>query len=91
MPLPTISEAGFPGYAVTGWQGLVAPASLPTPVLNRLHTEVTGILKEPAVIEQLRTLGNLSKPTLPAEFKARLVAEIETWTKVVAAAEIPRI
>jgi tripartite-type tricarboxylate transporter receptor subunit TctC len=89
--IPTISEAGFPGYAVTGWQGLVAPANLPTPVLNRLHTELTGILGEPATVEQLRLLGNEPRPSTPGEFKARLVTEIETWTKVIAAANIERI
>ena len=88
---PTISEAGFPGYAVTGWQGLVAPASLPTPVLNRLHAELTGFLAEPAVVDQLRMLGNEPRPSTPGEFKARVVAEIETWTKVVAAANIEQI
>jgi tripartite-type tricarboxylate transporter receptor subunit TctC len=88
---PTISEAGFPGYAVTGWQGLVAPASLPAPVLNRLHTELTGVLAEPTIVEQLKTLGNDPSPTTPSEFKARLVAEIETWAKVVATANIERI
>jgi tripartite-type tricarboxylate transporter receptor subunit TctC len=88
---PTISEAGFPGYDVGGWQGLVAPANLPPPVLNRLHAELTGILIEPAVVEQLKTLGNEAKPTTPGEFKTRLRAEIETWTKVVAAANIERI
>src|SRR5712692_3909804 len=88
---PTISEAGFPGYAVTGWQGLVAPAGLPAPVLNRLHTELTGVLAEPAIVEQLKALGNDARPTTPGEFQTRLVAEIETWTKVIAAAHIERI
>lgn len=88
---PTISEAGFPGYAITGWQGLVAPANLPTPVLNRLHTELTGVLVESAIVDQLRALGNEAKPTTPGDFKARLRAEIETWTRVVAAANIERI
>jgi tripartite-type tricarboxylate transporter receptor subunit TctC len=88
---PTISETGFPEYAVTGWQGLVAPADLPAPVLNRLHTELTGILVEPAIVEQLRRLGNDPSPTTPADFKARLVADIQTWTKVIAAANIERI
>jgi tripartite-type tricarboxylate transporter receptor subunit TctC len=88
---PTVSESGFPGYAVTGWQGLLAPAGLPEPVLNRLHTELTSILVEPAIVEQLRRLGNDPGPTTPGEFKARLVADIDTWTKVVAAADIERI
>jgi tripartite-type tricarboxylate transporter receptor subunit TctC len=88
---PTISEGGFPGYAVTGWQGLVAPAELPAPVLNRLHMELTGILVEPAIVEQLRRLGNDPSPTTPGAFKARLAADIETWSKVIAVANIERI
>jgi tripartite-type tricarboxylate transporter receptor subunit TctC len=89
--IPTISETGFPGYAVTGWQGLVAPAGLPEPVLARLHAALTGVLGEPNIAGQLRTLGNEPRPSTPDEFKARLVAEIGTWTDVVAAANIERI
>jgi tripartite-type tricarboxylate transporter receptor subunit TctC len=88
---PTISESGFPGYAVTGWQGLVAPADLPAVVLDRLHKELTGILTDPTVVDPLRRLGNDPYPSSPGEFKARLVADIETWTKVVADANIERI
>ncbi|HEY2227735.1 MAG TPA: tripartite tricarboxylate transporter substrate binding protein [Xanthobacteraceae bacterium] len=88
---PTISEGGFPTYAVAGWQGLVAPAGLPAPVLNRLHTELTGILAEPAIVEQLRRLGNDPSPTTPGAFRARLAADIETWSEVVAAANIEKI
>jgi tripartite-type tricarboxylate transporter receptor subunit TctC len=88
---PTISEAGFPGYVVTGWQGLVAPAGLPVQVLGRLHAELTGILMEPAVVEQLRALGNEPRSMSPDEFRTRLAAEIDTWAKVIAAANIERI
>jgi tripartite-type tricarboxylate transporter receptor subunit TctC len=88
---PTISETGFPGYAVTGWQGLVAPAGLPEPVLTRLHAALTGVLAEPTVVGQFRTLGNEPRSSTPEEFKARLVAEIQTWAEVVAAANIERI
>jgi tripartite-type tricarboxylate transporter receptor subunit TctC len=88
---PTISEAGFPGYDVTGWQGFVAPANVPTSVLDRLQAELTGVLAEPAVVDMLRKLGNAPRPSTPGEFKARLVAEIDTWTKVVGIANIARI
>jgi tripartite-type tricarboxylate transporter receptor subunit TctC len=88
---PTICETGFPGYAVTGWQGLVAPAGLPEPVLTRLHAALTGVLAEPTVVGQLRTLGNDPRSSTPEEFKARLAADIKTWTEVVAAANIERI
>jgi tripartite-type tricarboxylate transporter receptor subunit TctC len=88
---PTISEAGYPDYAVTGWQGLVAPADLPAPMLDRLHKELTGILVDPTVVEQLRRLGNDPTPSTPGEFKARLIADIEIWTKVIAAANIEQM
>src|SRR5262245_48828556 len=45
---PTISEAGFLGFDVSGWQGLVAPANLPIPLLNRLHAELTSVLGDTA-------------------------------------------
>jgi tripartite-type tricarboxylate transporter receptor subunit TctC len=88
---PTISESGFPSYAVTGWQGLVAPANLPVPVQNRLQKELIGVLAEPSIVEQLRKFGNDPAPSSPGELKARLIAEIETWSKVIAAAKIDRI
>lgn len=88
---PTISETGFPGYAVTGWQGIVAPVGLPEPLLSRLHGELTGILAEPTVVRQFIALGNDPRPSTPDEFKARLVAEIKTWAEVVAVANIERI
>jgi tripartite-type tricarboxylate transporter receptor subunit TctC len=88
---PTFSEAGFAGFDVSGWQGVVAPKKLPAPVLSRLHSELTGVLAEPAIVEKLKTLGNEPNPTSSGEFKARLAAEIERWTKVIATANVERI
>ena len=88
---PTISEAGFLGFDVSGWQGLVAPANLPVSVLNRLHAELTGVLGEPGIVEKLKASGNEPNPTSPSEFKARLAAEIERWSKVIATANVERI
>jgi tripartite-type tricarboxylate transporter receptor subunit TctC len=89
--VPTIAEAAVPGYLVTAWQGLVAPAGLPPAIVNRLNAEVTGILKEPAVMERLRALGNEPKPTTPDEFKARMAADIAKWTAVVDGGSFERI
>ena len=88
---PTISEAGFLGFDVSGWQGLVAPANLPVSVLNRLHAELTGVLGEPGIVEKLKAFGNEPNPTSPGEFKTRLAAEIERWSKVIATANVERI
>jgi hypothetical protein len=68
--VPTIAEAGVPGYVVMAWQRLVAPAGLPAPIVSRLNAEVVSTLKEPAVIERLRALGNDPRPTSPEQFKA---------------------
>jgi len=89
--VPTIAEAAVPGYLVTAWQGLIAPAGLPQPILTRLNTEVVATLKEPDVIERLRTLGNEPRPMTPEEFKARMAADIAKWTAVVEETHFERI
>jgi tripartite-type tricarboxylate transporter receptor subunit TctC len=87
----TTAEAGVPGYAFTSWQGLVAPAGLPQPVVNRLNTEVAMILAEPMTVERIRLVGNEPRPSGPEAFRARIAADIDKWTKVVDAARIERI
>jgi tripartite-type tricarboxylate transporter receptor subunit TctC len=89
--VPTVLESGVPGYVVTAWQGLLAPAGLPAPILERLNAEVVAILKEPTVVERLHAIGNEPKPTSPQQFKARLQADIAKWTAVVDAANFERI
>ncbi|MGC1776842.1 MAG: tripartite tricarboxylate transporter substrate binding protein [Xanthobacteraceae bacterium] len=79
---PTVAESGVAGFNVGGWQGLVAPAGLPEPILTRLNTEVVRILKEPATIERLRTFSNEAAPSSPEEFRKRLIADIALWTAV---------
>jgi tripartite-type tricarboxylate transporter receptor subunit TctC len=89
--VPTIAEAGVSGYLVTAWQGLVAPAGVPEPIVARLNTEVVAILKEPAVVERLRALGNDPKPMSPEQFKARMAADVAKWTAVVESINFERI
>jgi tripartite-type tricarboxylate transporter receptor subunit TctC len=79
---PTIAESGVPGFDVSAWQGLVAPAGLPDPIVKRLNTEVVRILKDPATVERLHTFGNEPAPSTPADFKKRLVDDIAKWTAV---------
>jgi tripartite-type tricarboxylate transporter receptor subunit TctC len=89
--VPTVAESGLPGYVVTAWQGLLAPAGLPAPILDRLNAEVVAILKEPEVAERLRAIGNEPKPTTSQEFKARMEADIAKWTALVESANFERI
>jgi tripartite-type tricarboxylate transporter receptor subunit TctC len=89
--VPTIAEAGVPGYTVTSWLGIAAPSGLPANILKRLNAEVTAVLSEPATIEKLKVLGSETKPTSAEDFKARIVSDIAKWTKVVTDSNIERI
>jgi tripartite-type tricarboxylate transporter receptor subunit TctC len=80
---PTLADAGIAGFDVTGWQGLIAPAALPEPIVSRLNREVRRILEEPATIERLHAFGNEPRPSSPEEFKQRIESDIAKWTAVV--------
>lgn len=89
--VPTTAEAGVPEYTFGSWQGMIAPAGLPAPIVNRLNTELAGVLAEPVVVERLRAGGNNPAHSSPDEFKARIAADIAKWTSVVESAKIERI
>jgi tripartite-type tricarboxylate transporter receptor subunit TctC len=89
--VPTISEASVPGYAVTSWHGLAAPARLPEWLVDRFRAESVSILADPVIIERLRVLGLSRSTAAPDKFKARIEADIKKWNEVVAAARIDRI
>jgi tripartite-type tricarboxylate transporter receptor subunit TctC len=79
---PSLAEAGVPGFDVSGWQGLIAPAGLPAPIVSRLNSEVARIVEQPATIERLHAFGNEPAPCSPDEFKRRIEADIAKWTAV---------
>jgi tripartite-type tricarboxylate transporter receptor subunit TctC len=87
----TIAEAGFPGFGVTSWMGVVGPARLPDAVVMRLNAEIAGLVAEPAVAERIRKMGSEPAPGKPEQFKALISSDIDRWTKVVADAGIERI
>jgi len=80
--IPTIAEAAVPSYVVTAWQGLIAPAGLPEPILARLNTEIVRILMQSNVAERLRALGNEPAASSPEQFKTRMAADIAKWTRL---------
>lgn len=88
--VPTVSEAGLPGYIVTSWQGLAAPARVPDAIVNGLNREMAGILTEPEIVSRLKILGNNPVSCSPEEFKARIASDVEKWTAIVAAAHVER-
>jgi len=81
--LPTIAEAGLPGYAVSGWSGLFAPARTPRAVIDRLAGETAKILGDPALKERFLAQGAEPAIKMPDEFAAFVDAEIRKWRKVV--------
>lgn len=79
--LPTIAEAGLPGYEVTQWYGLLAPAGTPREIVTRLNTEIAKIVKMPEVKQRFNQLELIS--STPEEFDGFIKAEIAKWTKVI--------
>ena len=81
--IPTIAEAGVPGYDANSWFGIFAPAGTPPAVIGRLHDEIVRILRAPEVRERLASLGCEPAGTSPAEFGAFFRGEVVKWGKVV--------
>lgn len=87
----TIAEAGFPGFSVMSWMGLMGPVQLPAAITTRLNSELNALIAEPAVIERIHKLGSEPKGGTPTDFKARIAGEIARWNKVIADAGIERV
>ena len=81
--IPTIAEAGVPGYAATNWYGLLAPARTPKAIIDRLNRDMVAALKAPDVAEGLKARGIDATPTSPAEFATYIRAEDAKWSKVI--------
>lgn len=79
--LPTIAESGWPGYELSLWFGLFAPAATPAPVVERLNTETRRALAMPDTREALALQGLEPASTTPAEFAKMLGHEITRWRK----------
>ncbi|HRO60348.1 MAG TPA: tripartite tricarboxylate transporter substrate binding protein [Burkholderiaceae bacterium] len=82
--IPTIAEAGVPGYEVAAWFGILAPAGTPKPVVELLHRSSAEILKEPAFEKRLLELGAKPSGITPEQFSAMLERELGKWREVAA-------
>lgn len=89
MPdLPTIAESGVPGYDLSGWIALFAPAGTPAAVVERLNAEITKALQHPDVRNRLLELGADPSPIPVAQFKPWAHGEVVKWTRLVKEAGI---
>lgn len=86
--LPTVAESGLPGYEAMPWLGLVAPAGTPPAVVDRLHREVSAVLKEAEVRERFKGWGLDIIGNSPAEFSSFLRRDIDQWARVIKSANI---
>jgi len=83
--LPTVSEAGVPGYSATNWYGFAAPAKTPTPILATLNKEITRVLNLPETRQRMMDLGLEAEPGTAREFGEFMKSEIAKWAKVIKA------
>jgi tripartite-type tricarboxylate transporter receptor subunit TctC len=86
--IPTIAEAGVPGYEVVNWHGLIGPKGLPRPIVERLNGEMSKILQTKDMEERLRSDGIAPAGGTPERLYERVKNELEVWRKVVEAAGI---
>ncbi len=86
--LPTMSEAGVPGFEVQNWQGLIGPAGLPAAIVKQLNELVNKALADPTIKEQMLGQGNELGGGTPEQFAAFIRHEADRWGKLVKAADI---
>ncbi len=86
--VPTLAEAGVPGYEVNVWYGLFAPSGTPKPVIAKMAADINKQLKSADFQERLAALGVDAAGGTPAQFKAMFAEEVVKWAKVVKAAKV---
>jgi tripartite-type tricarboxylate transporter receptor subunit TctC len=80
--LPAVAEA-LPGYEVVGWYGVIGPAGMPAPLVERLHDELARVLAQPDVRQRILDDGSEPVGNTPREFRDFMAADLAKWAKVV--------
>lgn len=83
--VPTIAELGNPGYEITSWQGVFAPAGTPQPIVGKLNDEIVRMIRMPEVQARIRREGADPIGSTPEQFSERFKNEVAKWSKVVKA------
>ena len=86
--VPTFDELGLKGYESIGWYGVIAPAGTPPDIVRKLNEAFVETLKEPEVIERIRSVGAEPSPMTPAQFSAFIRNETTKWADVIKKAGI---
>jgi tripartite-type tricarboxylate transporter receptor subunit TctC len=85
--VPSIAET-LPGYEARGWNGILAPARTPKPVIDRLHGEIVRIVRSPEFNQLLTSEGATAVANTPTEFDAIIRADVRKWEKIIKEAGI---
>ena len=86
--VPTLQEAGFPGWEATQWVGLLAPRGTPDDIVRRLNTLINDAIKKPEIARLIETQGMTPSGGTPEEFQKTIEAEVKQWKDVAQAANI---
>ncbi|MBI3938269.1 MAG: tripartite tricarboxylate transporter substrate binding protein [Betaproteobacteria bacterium] len=86
--VPTVSESGLPGYETSGWAGVVAPAKMPTDIIDRLNAAIVKVLRTPAMTELYVGQGVEVVASTPAQFAAKIRADYEKYGRLIRQAGI---
>ena len=86
--VPTFAEAGLPAFTLTNWQGILAPAATPKPIIDKLAAEIAKALQTPDMHDKLLALGMSAWTMTPEQFAALIRTDIDTFAKVVKAANV---
>jgi tripartite-type tricarboxylate transporter receptor subunit TctC len=84
--IPTIAEAGVPGYESSSWQALFGPSKLPPAIVDRLYRAIAQSAKNPDLVKRFNAEGMTPLGTTPRELDAHVARELEKWVKVTKAA-----
>ena len=86
--VPTVSEAGLPGFEVGSWYGFHAPAGTPKPIIDKLHAEMVKAMNTPELRERFASVGAETIANTPAQYDAFVESELKKWGNVIKAAGV---
>ncbi len=86
--VPTVAEAGVPGYQTSLWFGLLASSEVPRPILAKLNREIVRIISEPELKQRWAPIGIEPRPTTPEAFDRLIREEVAAFSRIAAAANI---
>jgi tripartite-type tricarboxylate transporter receptor subunit TctC len=88
--LPTIAEAGLPGYEYSTWYGVFAPAGVPQAIITQINQDIARALSTPNVQKRFAATGIEAAPSTPEDFGRHVRAEVQKWAKVIQSAGLKR-